>query len=100
MDAVERTGYGGRTWLIHAFVEPERVSDFPDAVIALGYIIGAKAAVSRYVKLGTATILNVGALIDYDVEIGEGRYILMGAVVSDMVKLPPMSRVDSNQGVD
>ena len=72
----------------------------PDAEIAPGCIIRAKVVVSRYVKLGFATILNVGALIDHDVEIGEGSHILMGAVVRNMVKLPPMSRVESNQVVE
>lgn len=72
----------------------------PDAKIAPGCIIRAHCVVSRYVKLGLATILNVGALIDHDVEIGEGSHILMGAVVRNMVKLPPMSRIESNQVVE
>lgn len=72
----------------------------PDAEIAHGCIIRAHCVVSRYVKLGMATILNVGALIDHDVEIGEGSHILMGAVVRNMVKLPQMSRVESNQVVE
>lgn len=72
----------------------------PDADIAPGCIIRAKVVVSRYVKLGMATILNVGALIDHDVEIGEGSHILMGAVVRNMVKIPAMSRVESNQVVE
>lgn len=72
----------------------------PDAEIAPGCIIRAKAVVSRYVKLGLATILNVGALIDHDVEIGEGSHILIGAVVRNMVKLPALSRVESNQVVE
>jgi acetyltransferase-like isoleucine patch superfamily enzyme len=72
----------------------------PDAEIAPGCIIRAHCVVSRYVKLGMATILNVGALIDHDVEIGEGSHILMGAVVRNMVKLKPMSRVESNQVVE
>ena len=42
----------------------------PDAEIAPGCIIRAKVVVSRYVKLGFATILNVGALIDHDVDLG------------------------------
>ena len=72
----------------------------PEAEIAPGCIIRAHCVVSRYVKLGVATILNVGALIDHDVEIGEGSHILMGAVVRNMVKLPQMSRVESNQVVE
>lgn len=72
----------------------------PDAEIAPGCIIRAHCVVSRYVKLGLATILNVGALIDHDVEIGEGSHILMGAVVRNMVKLPAGSRVESNQVVE
>ena len=72
----------------------------PDAEIAPGCIIRAKVVVSRYVKLGLTTILNVGALIDHDVEIGEGSHILMGAVVRNMVKLPALSRVESNQVVE
>lgn len=51
-------------------------------------------------KLGLETILNVGALIDHDVEIGVGSHILMGAVERNMVKLPSMSRVESNQVVE
>ena len=72
----------------------------PNAEIAPGCIIRAQVVVSRYVKLGLATILNVGALIDHDVEIGEGSHILMGAVIRNMVKLPPLSRVESNQVVE
>ena len=72
----------------------------PDAEIAPGCIIRSHCVVSRFVKLGMACILNVGALIDHDVEIGEGSHILMGAVVRNMVKLPPMSRVESNQVVE
>lgn len=72
----------------------------PDAELGPGCIIRAKVVVSRYVKLGMATILNVGALIDHDCVIGEGSHILMGAVVRNMVKLPDMSRVESNQVVE
>jgi acetyltransferase-like isoleucine patch superfamily enzyme len=72
----------------------------PDAELAPGCIIRAHCVVSRYVKLGMATILNVGALIDHDCVIGEGSHILMGAVVRNMVKLPDMSRVESNQVVE
>ena len=67
----------------------------PDAEIAEGYIIRAKCVVSRYVKLGEATILNVGALIDHHVEIGAGCHILMGAVVRNMAKVEPLTRVES-----
>ena len=72
----------------------------PDAKIGAGCIIRAHCVVSRYVKLGMSCILNVGALIDHDVEIGEGSHILMGAVVRNMVKLPALSRVESNQVVE
>ena len=72
----------------------------PNAEIAPGCIIRAQVVVSRYVKLGLATMLYVGALIDHDVEIGEGSHILMGAVIRNMVKLPPLSRVESNQVVE
>ncbi len=71
-----------------------------DAEIAPGCIIRANCVVSRYVRLGMATILNVGALIDHDCIIGEGSHILMGAVVRNMVNLPPMSRVESNKVVE
>lgn len=67
----------------------------PDAILAPGCIVRAKAVVSRHVQLGEATILNVGALIDHHVEIGEGCHILMGAVVRNMAKLPPLTRVES-----
>lgn len=67
----------------------------PDAEIAPGCIIRAKAVVSRYVKLGEATILNVGALIDHHVEIGYGCHILMGAVVRNKAKVEPLTRVES-----
>ena len=69
-------------------------------MISPGCIIRVQCVVSRYVKLRMATILNVGALIDHDVEIGEGSHILMGAVVRNMVKLPALSRVESNQVVE
>ena len=67
----------------------------PDAEIPEGCIVRAKCVVSRYVKLGEATILNVGALIDHHVEIGAGCHILMGAVVRNMAKVEPLTRVES-----
>ena len=51
--------------------------------------------VSRDVKLGEATILNVGALIDHHVEIGYGCHILMEAVVRNKIKIEPLTRVES-----
>lgn len=72
----------------------------PDAEIAPGCIIRAHCVVSRYVRLGLATILNVGALVDHDVVVGEGSHILMGASIRNMVELPQMSRVESNQVVE
>lgn len=42
------------------------------AEIAPGCIIRAKAVVSRDAKLGEATIINIGSLIDLHVEIGYG----------------------------
>lgn len=72
----------------------------PDAEIALGCIVRSHCVVSRYVKLEMATILNVGALVDHDCVIGEGSHILMGAVARNMVKLPPMSRIESNQVIE
>lgn len=65
------------------------------AVIAPGCIIRAKAVVSRDVKLGDATILNVGALIVHHVEIGYGCHILMGAVIRNKAKVEPLTRVES-----
>ncbi len=67
----------------------------PTAEIAPGCIIRAKVVVSRDVKLGEATILNVGALIDHHVEIGYGCHILMGAVVRNKIKVEPLTRVES-----
>lgn len=67
----------------------------PTADISPGCIIRAKAVVSRDVKLGEATILNVGALIDHHVEIGYGCHILMGAVVRNKAKVEPLARVES-----
>ena len=67
----------------------------PDAEIGQGCIIRAKAVVSRHVKLGEATILNVGALIDHHVEIGYGCHILMDAVIRNMAKIKPLTRVES-----
>lgn len=67
----------------------------PDTEIAPGCIIREKAVVSRYVKIGEATILNVGALIDHHVEISYGCHILMGAVVRNKVKVEPLTRVES-----
>lgn len=67
----------------------------PTAKIAPGCIIRAKVVVSRDVKLGEATILNVGALIDHHVEIGYGCHILMGAVVRNKIKVEPLTRVES-----
>lgn len=67
----------------------------PTAEIAPGCVIRAKVVVSRDVKLGEATILNVGALIDHHVEIGYGCHILMGAVVRNKAKVEPLTRVES-----
>jgi len=67
----------------------------PDAVISPGCIIRAKAVVGRYVHIGEASILNVGALIDHHVEIGYGCHILMGAVVRNKAKVKPLTRVES-----
>jgi UDP-3-O-[3-hydroxymyristoyl] glucosamine N-acyltransferase len=50
---------------------------------------------SRDVKLGEATILNVGTLIDHHVEIGYGCHILMGAVVRNKARVEPLTRVES-----
>lgn len=88
-DELKRCGYTIPT-LIHptAYVSPE-------AEIAPGCIIRAKAVVSRYANLGESVILNVGALIDHHVEIGEGCHILMGAVVRNMAKVEPLTRVES-----
>ncbi len=55
----------------------------------------AKCVVSRYVKLGEATILNVDALIDHHVEIEAGCRILMGAVIRNMARVEPLTRVES-----
>jgi UDP-3-O-[3-hydroxymyristoyl] glucosamine N-acyltransferase len=67
----------------------------PTATISPGCIIRAKAVVSRDVKIGEATILNVGALLDHHVEIGYGCHILMGAVVRNKAKVEPLTRVES-----
>lgn len=67
----------------------------PTASIAPGCIIRAKVVVSRDVKLGEATILNVGALIDHHVEISDGCHILMGAVLRNMIKVESLTRVES-----
>ena len=67
----------------------------PTAEIAPGCIIRAKTVVSRDVKLGEATILNVGALLDHHVEIGYGCHILMGAAIRNKAKVEPLTRVES-----
>ena len=67
----------------------------PTAEIAPGCIIRAKVVMSRDVKLGEATILNVGTLIDHHVEIGYGCHILMGAVVRNKARVEPLTRVES-----
>ena len=88
-EELKRCGYTIPT-LIHptAYVSPT-------AEIAPGCIIRAKVVVSRDVKLGEATILNVGALIDHHVEIGYGCHILMGIVVRNKAKVEPLTRVES-----
>ena len=68
-----------------------------DSRIAPGCIIRAHAVVSRSVKLEQAVILNVGALVDHHCEIGEGSHILMGAVVRNEIKLPPLTWISSNE---
>ena len=50
-----------------------------DATLSCGCIVRAKAVISRYVKLGTAVIINAGVIIDHDCTIGEGVHCLPGA---------------------
>ena len=86
---LKRYGY-----IIPALIHPTAYIS-PTAFIAPGCIIRAKAVISRDVKLGEATILNVGALVDHHVEIGYGCHILMGAVLRNKVKVEPLTRVES-----
>ncbi len=88
-EELKRSGYN-----IPVLIHPTAYVS-PTAEIAPGCIIRAKVVVSRDVKLGEATILNVGALIDHHVEIGYGCHILMGAVVRNKVKVEPLTRVES-----
>lgn len=72
----------------------------PDAQIAAGCIIRAKAVVSRYAKLGEAVIVNVGGLIDHHCEIGNYSHILMGAVVRNSAKIAAGTWVKANEVVE
>ena len=72
----------------------------PDAVIRCGTIIRTRAVVSRYVDIGEACILNVGALIDHDCILEDGCHILMGAVVRNKVRVPYGTWVKANAVVE
>ena len=72
----------------------------PDAELSVGCIIRAKCVVGRYAHLGEAVILNAGALVDHHVVIGDGCHILMGAVVRNMAKVEPLTRIPSNTVVE
>ena len=72
----------------------------PDAVFSPGCIVRTKAVRSRYAKLGKGVIVNVGALIDHDCEIGEFSHILMGAVVRNSVKVEAGTWVKANEVVE
>lgn len=89
-----RCGYSIPT-LIHstAYVSP-------DAQLAPGCIIRAKAVISRYVKLGLACIANVGALVDHDCIIGDYSHILMGAVVRNKMIVPALTWINANQVIE
>ena len=89
-----RCGYSVPT-LVHptAYVSPE-------AQLALGCIIRAKAVISRNVKMGFSCIANVGALVDHDCVIGDYSHILMGAVVRNKVSVPSLSWINSNQVIE
>lgn len=72
----------------------------PDAEIESGCIVRAMSVVGRYVKLGQATILNIGAKIDHDCIIGEGTHVLVGAVVRNKVSVEPMTWINANQVIE
>ena len=67
----------------------------PDAELSPGCIIRTNVVVSSFAKVGEASILNVGSLIDHHVTIGAGCHILMGAVVRNMAKVESMTRIES-----
>lgn len=69
----------------------------PDAKFGQGCIVRAKAVVSRYAELGKAVIVNVGGLVDHHCVIGDYSHILMGAVVRNSIKLPPLTWISSNR---
>ena len=68
----------------------------PDSEINSGSIVRANAVVSRYVKIGEACILNVGALVDHDCILEDGCHVLMGAVVRNKVHVPANTWIKSS----
>lgn len=72
----------------------------PDAEIMCGSIIRAKAVVSRYAKLGECVILNVGSLVDHHCEIGSYSHLLMGVIVRNCSKIPPLTTIHSNEVIE
>lgn len=65
-----------------------------DAKIGHGCIIREKAIISRYAELEKAVIINAGAIIDHHCVISEGTHCLIGSVVRNKVRVPPMSWIE------
>ena len=86
---LERCGY-----TIPSLVHPMAYVS-PDAVLGAGCIVRAMCVVGRYVELGKACILHMGAKVDHHCVIGEGSHLLVNSVVRGMKELPDRSRVES-----
>lgn len=69
----------------------------PNAVISKGCIIRQFCVVGRNVRLGSATILNIGVKVDHDCSIGDFSHLLIGSVARGCISLPPFTLVNANE---
>lgn len=67
----------------------------PEAKIAEGSIVGAKAAVNTNAVIERGCIISIGAIIDHDCIVREGCHINAGAIVKANSTVDKLSKVDA-----
>ena len=72
----------------------------PDAALGEGSILRTRCVVSRFVTLGKACLINVGALIDHDCVLGDGVHAAMGCVIRGAQTVPPLTHVRANTVIE